>query len=636
MPPQGNPENSGRRNHIEDLKKKLYTVDESLLPKRKEGILHSVPHQVSGNWTDADGNAETDMTQKKRRPKIFKKIFIFSMVFFLWSAIFAAYMFFRGSNTVSNDKVDVSVLGNAFTAGGTDLPLQIEITNKNSVPMQSADMLIEYPKGSDTANVSDYVRTRTSIGDIASGKTVVENATVVLFGEQGSTKDLKITIEYRVPDSNAVFVKDKTFTVNISSAPLSLKVLGTTQTTSAQPITLEVDAILNTEKSAPRSIVKVEYPSGFQFDSAIPKPTTGTNIWSLDSIKQGVPFPITINGHVFGQNGDEQSFHVYSGEEDVRDLSKINVVYASALHTLTLENSFLSANLILNDTRDGDVAARAGDRIRGTIEWSNNLDTNITDASVIAKFSGDAYDKTSVDTDGYYDSGQNEIVWDKNTVDELSSIGPKDHGTLSFTVSAKAVSQDKTPSFSISISIKGNKQGDNGDAQEVDSVVSRSVKLLSDIALDGSIAHDGGPFQNIGANPPQAEKETDYTVTWTARNTINLINKAEIRAKLPLYVKFTGATSPKGESVTFNDQTREVVWSLGTLARDAGANTNTRSVSFQVAVTPSLSQIGSAPEVVSRATFTGVDSFTNTAVQSSIRSLTTVTSDGSGDGKVVQ
>jgi hypothetical protein len=65
-----------------------------------------------------------------------------------------------------------------------------------------------------------------------------------------------------------------------------------------------------------------------------------------------------------------------------------------------------------------------------------------------------------------------------------------------------------------------------------------------------------------------------------------------------------------------------------------------REVSFNLSFTPSLSQVGEAPEILGQATITGIDSFTNTEVGETKAHVTTeIVTDPNyepGKGKVSQ
>src|SRR3989338_824025 len=103
----------------------------------------------------------------------------------------------------------------------------------------------------------------------------------MLFGEQGSVRQMKISLEYRVEGSNAIFLKDKFFEVSINSTPIDLLIGAPSEISSNQDINLDVKATLNATKPASKILLKVDYPIGFQFVKAIPAPSSGNNIWNL-------------------------------------------------------------------------------------------------------------------------------------------------------------------------------------------------------------------------------------------------------------------------------------------------------------------------------------------------------------------
>ncbi|MEZ4114007.1 MAG: hypothetical protein R3B65_00920 [Candidatus Paceibacterota bacterium] len=113
-----NPKSS---NKIEELKNKIYSKKEKIFPKRRSKI-HERPHEVSDSWKDDDVKKVIKKPSKNLlRSSMFRKVFWGSFVFFIASAIFGLIMFFGESNTVSSNNIDISVLGNAFAAGGEEL-----------------------------------------------------------------------------------------------------------------------------------------------------------------------------------------------------------------------------------------------------------------------------------------------------------------------------------------------------------------------------------------------------------------------------------------------------------------------------------------------------------------------------------
>jgi hypothetical protein len=80
-----------------------------------------------------------------------------------------------------------------------------------------------------------------------------------------------------------------------------------------------------------------------------------------------------------------------------------------------------------------------------------------------------------------------------------------------------------------------------------------------------------------------------------------------VTAKLGTNVKWVIAKSLMSEDISYDAKTNTVTWNLGELQADAGFSTPAREVSFQVSFVPSVSQIGTAPTLVSNIQFTGGD-----------------------------
>ena len=178
---------------IEELKNKIYSKNQKIPPKQRSAI-HEKPHEVSANFKDDETqNVIKKPSQNLLKSSIFRKVFWGSIIFFCASAIFGLIMFFGESNTVSGNNIDITVLGNAFANGGEELPLQIQVTNKNSVKLEYSDLLIEYQRGAGLGE--DIYRERIGVGDIPAGDIVKELLNVTLFGQQGTSRDIKITLE---------------------------------------------------------------------------------------------------------------------------------------------------------------------------------------------------------------------------------------------------------------------------------------------------------------------------------------------------------------------------------------------------------------------------------------------------------
>ncbi len=566
------------------------------------------------------------------KTSIFKKFFIFSIIIFILAAAFALYQFLAGGNTVSNNNIDIVVLGNAFTAGGTELPLQIEITNKNNLALETADLIVEYPKssGGDLSSSIDTVRTRNSLGVIPAGGIRDENIKLVLYGEQGSIKPIKISLEYRIQDSNSIFVKEKPYEVTISSVPINLLVDAPISISPNQEFTLNVKVSSNATDPVSKMLLKIDYPIGFQFKSATPAPVTNNNVWNLGDLAPGSEHSIYIVGKMVDVfDGEQKVFHIWSGLQSDDDNSQIGVIYNSLGYTVAIKKAFIEANLSLNGISQTEYAFDSKTKIAGQIEWKNNLETEVNNVQVMVKISGNAFDSKSVIVDqGFYNSKTNSVLWDKSFLSTLARIGPGESGILNFSFLSLPIFSGATemlldPSINIDVSISGEQPQEGNLTTDLENSESKIVRFTSSAGLAAKAAYYSGPFTNKGPIPPKAEQETTYTIDWSLSNTISNISNAEVRATLPPSVRFIGPISPADESLTYNDATKEVVWNVGSIPRGTGITEANREVFFQVGFTPTFSQINTQPIIINDAVLTGHDDFANVDIKVNRTSLNT-------------
>lgn len=619
---------------LNELAKHLYAKDDPVVNKKHLGVLHKKEFAVPETWVEEkepENNkiSKFDTISDSMKPTFFKKIFIYSLVILLGSLVFAGYKLFGGPATVSNDNIDIVILGNSFTAGGEELSLQVEVTNRNSVALELADLLVEYPKGGVTESGSDIVRIpRIEVGTIGSGRTHSENIKAVLFGEQGSVKEIKASLEYRIQGSSAIFVKDVTFPVTINSAPLALSVDAPTETASNQDITLTITVASTAPSSVDNMLMRIEYPSGFRFSDATPAAVSGDSVWQLGDLAEGMDKKIIIKGSLSGQDGEERAFRVYAGEASPSNVTEMAVTYTSLSHIILIKKPFLETNIIVNGSSADNIVVTSGKDVKFEINWTNNLPTRVTDLEMTAVINGNAYNESSLKAlNGFYDSLNNKIIWDKSTFGDFVAVEPGDSGTVSFNLSSIPLYFGNTllenPSISVEISIKGKQPSLGGLVSEVTNFQRKTVKVMTDLQIAGKALHFQGPFINTGPVPPKAEQETTYTVTWSVTNSASDVTGAEAKAVLPTYIKYVGSTYPANETISYDETTRTVTWKLGNVLRGTGLTTALREASFKIALTPSTSQVGSTPQILLETVLTGSDTFTNTVVRSSKSALTT-------------
>ncbi|MEI6280796.1 MAG: hypothetical protein WCP17_02230 [bacterium] len=609
-------------NRLEELKGKLFSKDYKNRLEHRDNFSHVNKKMVVESWENREDIGLNTSNQFFMNTSFFKKFFIFSLIIFILSLGYAAFVFFAGGNTVSNDNIEISILGNNFTAGGEELPLIIGISNKNNASLDLVDLVVEYPKGSTGDLSTDTEHFRQSLGTIPAGAVRNENLKIVLFGEQGSVRPVKVSIEYRVAGSNAIFVKEKLYNVNINSTPINLTVDGPTSISPNQDITLNIKATLNTIKSSPKILVKISYPVGFTFIKSVPAPSFGNNVWALGDLSPGVEHSISISGKMVDVfDGEEKTFNISSGTQSATEKSIIGTVFNSVKQMITIKKAFVEANLYINGVSGREYATNSKTPVSAEIRYTNNLDTRVDNLKIEAKISGNAFDRRTINVQqGFYDSSRDVITWSKDYRSQMAEINPGDSGSVTFYISPLSLYSAAegilaNPTINIEVSVSGLQALDGSPTSEINNSTSAVVRIISDVGFSTKALYYAGPFTNTGLIPPKVEQKTTYTIVWSLSSTANSISKTQVNSTIPPWINFVGPISPENENLTYNPSTREIVWNADRIPKGSGITAAARNVAFQVSFSPSLSQVGTVPNLINDAILTGHDDFANVDIK---------------------
>ncbi|MDD5318374.1 MAG: hypothetical protein PHF79_00935 [Candidatus Pacebacteria bacterium] len=648
FPSSGSPDQE--KDRIEALKKKLYSPNQPLQQEKHRHILHPNKAVAPDRWQQkvagvdgadgSDGSTESasssvsdllseDVAQSYA--PLFKKVFLFALVFFLVAASIAAVVFFRGSNVVSPNNINIALRGPVSIPAGEPLAVDVTVTNGNPSELLLADVVVTYPPGARQAKdlSSPLVSERIPVGTLASGQAYTLSIDPVLYGQENSQQDIKVSFEYRIPGSTAIFVKDKDYPIFIGSSPIVVNVSGVKEVIANQDVTFDVDVKSNSTQLIKNLILKAEYPFGFQFENATPDPSPDNATWKIGDMPAGGETHILLKGKLSGQDGEQRVFRFSVGIADQTDPTTINGLISDLSQTVAIKQPFLGVDITLDEDPSSVHVVQGGASIRGQITWQNNLSVPLNDVTLQLKVGGDILNRDNVSADrGFFRSIDNTLIWDKTTVAELASVPPQSGGLLQFTLATADVSVKnnafyRKPTITLDASVQGSRLSDTNVPEEINSTISKTIKVVSAPRVAARLVRTVGPFINTGPLPPQAEHESTYTVIWTASNSFNTVNGTVVTATLPNYVTWLGKVAPSGVDVTYNAEKHQIVWNIGDLPAGTGYASAGKEVDFQVSILPSVSQADTIPVVLQPVQLTGTDSFTGTTVQYTGQALDT-------------
>jgi hypothetical protein len=220
---------------------------------------------------------------------------------------------------------------------------------------------------------------------------------------------------------------------------------------------------------------------------------------------------------------------------------------------------------------------------------------------------------------GFYQSSDNTIHFNRDTDSALSALAPGGNGVGSFTFTTSPSAASGT--INLTISIKGQRISQSSVPENVTATVQKTIRVANNLTLSTGALHTSGGFVNVGPVPPTVNQTTGYAVVWKIANIVNAVAGAKVTATLPTYVTWTGQSNASSGAITYNSVTRTVTWDLG----DLGANSGATQASFQVNLTPSISQKGISPSLTSSPVLTGYDRFAQTSLSVTGNAATTDT-----------
>jgi hypothetical protein len=631
-----------KEDKISDVKKKL---DSAKYSQKESWRHHLAPKQysVSGDW-EGEENEEVDdepklLTSMPKAPKtkmgILTVLFIVSVVFLISAISFALFSFRGGKVGISKESITIDVTAPISIASGELLKLDISVSNNNQVNLEVAELVIEYPSGTRQADdiTESLSRTRTVLGEINTGEIVKHLEVARIFGEEDETVVIPIKLEYRIPSSNAVFEVYKDFDLTLSSSPLRLDVTGLDKVTGGQRVSFDVALESNGNEILRNVLVEAEYPFGFSFIDSNIEPIFNNRIWEFEEISPGETIDITIDGILEGENNEDRFFKFNAGLQDSEIREKINVLFTTFNHVISISNPFLALDLKFDD-ESGDVFINKNEEtIAGEIIIENTTENAISNAKVVIDINENLFDKYTISSnEGFFDSTNSKITWNPQVLESLKVLAPGDSVFLDFVFTVDSFVRESgavisKPEMTFDVLVSGNRINERGVDEEIKASTFKKIIFQSDVKFVGNSLYNTPEIINYGPIPPKVEEATAYAAYFEIFNPTSQITDAVVTATLPQYANWKNVISPTTENVKYNDITRIITWDIGNIPAGTGYITSPKRVAFQVEIFPSANQSGRVLSIIGQPKFVGYDTHTEINIEEYLESFTTDTED---------
>lgn len=630
-----------KNSKLEELQESLY--DSTQAPKGNvRRLIHErefdVPELWNGNKEEIISNEIPPEERVSHSKKIPLLVLIVSLILCISAAVFAWYRLSGESATVSQNLIALESQAPVFIDGGEEFDYVVSLSNQNTTQLELVDLEVSYPQGVEDVATSRIVTIK-DVGTVLPNTVIQEKFPLTLYGIPGTTKPITTTLRYSVPGSTATFEKKETKVVEIKSSPLTLTVESLKEVTPGQTMKVKVRVESTRGKTIQSSLLKLTYPTGFEFVSADVAPTSGNNVWDLGILTPGVVREITVSGIARGEDGESRAIRAQIGSKDASGIV-IASLFAESSLSYILTKPFLQTDILVSNVKAAVHTVSSGSDITVVVAYKNNVDKNLQNAEIALTLNGDAIMEETVRVeDGFYDSRTNTVTWTRSAVRELANLEPDATGKVSVVFKTKgSASLDTNEEIKIDVSAKARRVGEIELAETVVSSQSTLLRVVTRVALVAESARSGGSFSVFGPVPPRGEQETSYVLISQIKNTVNPIDRAEVKFKLPFNVRFIEGVATQG-SVTYSEFDKQVRWNAGSVVKSSSGTDPVLYV--HVAVTPSLVDVGRSPSLATDFTLTATDIFTKTPLSAKGPSVITTkfrVSDGfkKGDDLVTQ
>lgn len=536
-----------------------------------------------------------------------KKIMRVEMIILVLLALmivagFTGFFYYR-QTLFSKGNLRLEILGSDSAKVGQEVEYTVRYKNNGNFTLEELRLTFELPGNSLTED--SKTRFVQNLKDLYPGGEDFIKFKGRLIGKEGDLKVSRVQLSYRPHNLSARYESQTTFTTKITSVPITLTLDLPSVAEKGKQISYSVNYFSSVDYPLENLSIKIEPLKGFSLVSSDPSSLDDVE-WKIDTLNKGQGGRIKITGSVLADAENALNFSVKLGMWQ----EGVFITIKKTEQDVQIIRPRLSISQQVNGS--DNYIASPGEMLHYKILLKNNGSSAFNDVSALVRLEGSVFEPLSLwSQDGFSQSNGKSIVFDSQSFPKLQYLEPSQEIAISFNVKLK----DDLESF--------GSEKNNIVIRNIISVFDFSqefaVKISSKMELEQRAYYssfDG--IENEGPIPPEAGQATTYVVNWKVKGYLNDIKNVKVKASLPQNVNLNDAIFPESQAsrLSFDSISREIVWLAGSLT--AGSQS---SLSFQIVLNPVLSQEGDFAQLISQASVSGEDQFTEATVKSFARAI---------------
>jgi hypothetical protein len=207
----------------------------------------------------------------------------------------------------------------------------------------------------------------------------------------------------------------------------------------------------------------------------------------------------------------------------------------------------------------------------------------------------------------------NTIIWTKENIPGLENLSYNEDGEINFSIGIKSYTDDD---LGKSLEVQSyaqfninNKQIGANDSKSNNIV----TKINSDLRLNEKILYFDENNLPVGSGPfpPKVAQRTTLKVYWQIDNNLHELSNAKVVTKLPDYIFFEGGEKTSVGGISFDSDSRSVIWDIGNLP----VSTYRAQASFSIGFVPTERQRNTLLVLISDSTVSAIDQDTKSFIE---------------------
>lgn len=520
----------------------------------------------------------------------------------------------------SEKNVIITVEGMTSTDSAREVEYVIKCKNKNRVALKKTEFILNhsenfYPNESESLKKINARSSRLEIGDIKSFGSKEIKISGKFYASENYTVYLQPVLKYEPSNFSSFFESSAQLGVKITNSPVDLVINAPREGIDESTIEYEINYENRGGQNLSSLNLRLEYPDGFIFQSAVPNPVSGDNTWHIGDLSTGAKGSVKIKGRLDGEQYDVKLIRatIFKNENNNSE-----IIYAKSEGVTKMVVPPLAVSHKINGKNSGNV--NLGDNLNFVITYSNRGDIGLKDIIIKLKIDSQLIDYENLDLEsGAYNSTNKDITWKAADIANLQKLEPGNGGEIKLKIPLKEkvdISSGNDKNFSIEsiVTIDSSDVAFHslGNSKNISNTI--VSKLNSRVILDSGIYFQDDDIENHGPIPQKVGEETTYAVSWKITNVSNDISDVVVSAFLPTGVSWKDFIVPKDENITFNQRTNEIIWKIDKLESGTGILSGQRSVKFKIGLTPEINQVRESVSLLYKTKLTGKDDFTGNVV----------------------